>query len=119
MTLVPPVLVTVPDRDWLLPTVTVPKLRLEGIDPKAPAAIPLPDNATVSVGFDAVELTVRVPLAVTADAGVNLMVSAVLWPPASVIGVLTPLMLNPVPLMAAWVIVTLEPPVLVTVSVRD
>ncbi len=77
MTLVPPVLVTVPDRDWLLPTVTLPKLRLDGVDPSAPAAIPLPDSDTVSVGFEAVEVTVSVPLAAAADVGANFIVISV------------------------------------------
>ena len=47
--------VTVSDRDWLLPTVTLPKLRLLGLDPSAPGATPVPHNGMLRLGLDAVE----------------------------------------------------------------
>jgi hypothetical protein len=103
----------------LLPTVTLPKLRLAGFDPSTPGATPVPDNAIVSVGFEAFELIVTVPLALPVDSGVNVTLKVALWPPASVAGVMIPLRLNPVPLMPTCEIVTLEPPALVTVSDRD
>jgi len=79
----------------------------------------VPDSATVRVGFDAFDAMVTVPLALPADAGVNLTLKVALWPAVSVTGVVIPLRLNPLPLIEAWEIVTLAPPVFVTVSVRD
>src|SRR5438270_128376 len=58
VTLEPPVLVTDSDRDCLIPTFTLPKLRLVGFEPSAPGATPLPDNAMVSEGFEASEVMV-------------------------------------------------------------
>jgi hypothetical protein len=51
------------------------------------------------VGFDALEVTVTLPLALTADCGVNVTVKVLLWPAVSVTGVVIPLRLNPVPLI--------------------
>jgi hypothetical protein len=100
VTLVPPVLVTVSDRDWLFPTVTLPKLRLVGFAPSAPAATPVPDKGIVRVGFDAFEVTVTLPLALPAAVGVNVTVKLALCPAVNVTGVVIPLRLNPVPLAA-------------------
>ena len=100
VTLEPPVLVTVSDRDWLLPTVTLPKLRLVGFDPSVPGEIPVPANGMARVGFDAVEVTVMLPLALAADCGANVTLKLVLWPAVSVTGAVIPLRLNPVPLIA-------------------
>jgi len=94
-------LVTVSDRDWLLPTVTLPKLRLVGFDPSVPWATPVPDKGIVRVGLDAVEVMVTLPLAIAADVGANLTLKVVLWPAVRVSGVVIPLRLNPVPVMAA------------------
>ena len=91
-------LVTVSDKDWLLSTVTLPKLRLVGFDPRVPKATPVPDRGTVNVGFEAVDVMVTFPLALPADAGANLTVNVVLWPAVKVSGVVTPLKVNPVPL---------------------
>jgi hypothetical protein len=103
----------------LLLTVTLPKLRLLGFDPKVPAVTPVPDNPIVSVGLEAFEVIVMLPLALAADAGVNVTLKVALCPAASVTGAVIPLKLNPVPLMPTCEIVTLVPPVLVTVSDRD
>jgi hypothetical protein len=119
VTLDPPVLVTVSDRDCLFPTVTLPKLRLDGFDPSAPGATPVPDNGMVSVGFEVFEVIVTLPLAVAADCGANLTVKVALWPAVSVAGEVIPLRLNPVPLSTTREIVTLEPPVFMTVPERD
>jgi len=101
VTLEPPVLVTVSDRDWLLPTVTFPKLRLVGFDPSVPCVTPVPVTGMVRVGLDAVEAMVTLPLALAADIGANTTLNVVLWPAVSVRGVVIPLRLNPVPLMVA------------------
>jgi hypothetical protein len=100
VTLVPPVLVTVSERDWLFPTVTLPKLRLVGFDPSAPGEIPVPDKGIVRDGFEAFEVTVTLPLALPAAAGVNVTEKLALCPAVNVTGVVIPLRLNPVPLAA-------------------
>ena len=99
MTLEPPVLVTVSDRACLLPTITLPKLRLVGFDPSVPGATPVPDNGMVRLGLEAVEVMVTLPLALPADAGVNVTLRLALCPAVSVTGVVIPLTLKPVPLI--------------------
>ena len=83
----------------MLPTVTLPKLRLVGFDPSAPGATPVPDNGMVKVGLDAFEVMVTLPLTLPADAGVNVTVKVALCPAVNVTGVVIPLRLNPVPLI--------------------
>ena len=102
----------------MLPTVRLPKLRLVGFDPSVPAVTPVPDNAIVNVGLEAFEVTMMVPLALAAEAGVNVTVKVALWPAVSVTGAVIPVRLNPVPVIATCEIVTLVPPVFVTVSER-
>jgi hypothetical protein len=113
VTLEPPVLVIVPERVGLPPTVTLPKARLVGFDARVPTETPVPDNGIVSVGFDALDVIVTAPLTLPADPGAKVTVKFALCPDVSVTGVLMPLRLKPVPLMPACEIVTLEPPVLV------
>jgi hypothetical protein len=119
VTLEPPVLVTVSDRDLLLPTVTLPRARLVGFDPNAPGATPVPDSGMVRLGLEAFEVIVILPLRLAADAGVSVTVKVALCPAVSVTGAVIPLRLNPVPLIPTCEIVTLEPPVLVIVSDSD
>jgi len=119
VTLAPPVLVTVSDSDCLLPTVTLPKPRLVGFDPKVPGAMPVPARGIVSVGLDPFEVSVTLPVTLPAAAGVNVTVKLELCPALSVTGVVIPLRVNPEPLIVAEEIVTLAPPVLVIVSDRD
>ena len=91
MTLEPPVLVTVSVRDLLLPTVTLPKLRLEGLDPSAPAATPVPDNPRLAAGFEASDVILTVPLALPLASGAKATVNVMLWEGSSVSGVVIPL----------------------------
>ncbi len=91
-------LVTVSDRVCLLPTVTLPKLRLVGLAPSEPGVTPVPDNGMVRVGFDASDEIVTLPLALPADNGANATVKVALCPAVSVTGVVIPLKLNPEPL---------------------
>src|SRR5215469_7109006 len=100
VTLDPPVLVTVSDRDLLLPRVMLPKLRLVGFGPSAPAVTPVPVRGMVRVGLEALEVTVTVPVALPAAVGVNVTLKVALWPAASVAGAVMPLMVKPVPLIA-------------------
>jgi hypothetical protein len=87
-----------------------------GFDPSVPGATPVPDNAIASVGLEAFEVIVTVPLAAPAAVGVNVTLNVVLCPAVNVMGTVTPLRLNPVPLIPTCEIVTLDPPVFVTVS---
>ena len=90
---------TVVERDCLLPTVTLPKLRLVGFDPSAPTATPAPDRGTVRVGLVAFDVIVTLPLALAADCGAIVTLKLVLCPAVSVIGAVIPLRVNPVPLI--------------------
>ena len=83
----------------MLPTVTLPKLRLVGFDPNAPAATPVPVSGMVSVGLDAFEVIVILPLRLAADAGVSVTEKVALCPAVSVTGAVIPLRLNPVPVI--------------------
>ena len=103
----------------MLPTVTLPKLRLLGFGPSAPEEIPVPDNGMVTFGLDAFEVIVMLPLTVPVEVGANLTVKVAFWPAVSVTGAVTPLRVNPDPLIAICEMVMLEPPVLVTVSDKD
>jgi hypothetical protein len=77
----------------------LPKLRLLGLDPRAPGATPVPDNGMVRVGLEASEVIVIVPLTLPAAAGVNVALKVALCPAVSVTGAVIPLRLNPVPLI--------------------
>ena len=99
VTVEPPVLVTVSDTDRLLPTVTLPKARLLGLDPSAPGATPVPDKGMVNVGLGAFEVMVTLPLAFAADCGVKVTLKLALCPAVSVTGAVIPLTVNPVPLI--------------------
>ena len=101
MTLDPPVLVIVSDRAPLLPTVTLPKLRLLGFGPSPPGEAPVPANAKVRDGLEAFEVMVTVPLALPADCGAKVTVKVVLCDGLRVSGVVIPLKVNPAPLIPA------------------
>lgn len=102
----------------MFPTVTLPKLRLVGFAPRAPGVTPVPDRGMVKVGLEPFEVIVTLPLALPADAGVNVTVKLALCPEVSVTGAVMPLRLNPAPLIATDEIVTVEPPVFVIFSER-
>ena len=53
VTLEPPELVKVSESVWLLPTWTLPKLRLLAVAVSDPGVTPDPESGTVNVGFDA------------------------------------------------------------------
>jgi hypothetical protein len=114
--LVPPVLVIVSESDPLLPTLTLPKLRLVGLAASAPGVTPVTDTRMVKVEFVAVEVIVRSPVTAPAEAGTNDTEKVALCPPLSVNGVAIPLTLRPAPVIATLETVTLEAPVLVMVS---
>jgi hypothetical protein len=119
LTLVPPVFVSVSVVAGSAPTVTLPKLMLLKLSPKTPGLTPFPDTPIVSVGFEPFEVMVTVPLAAPVDCGAKPTVKVVLCDALRVNGVVRPLRVNPVPLMLACEMLTLEPPVLVRVTVDD
>ena len=116
VTLEPPVFVIFSVNDWLLPTVTLPKLRLAGLGDRDPAESPVPDRGMLRVGFVPFDVIVTVPLALPAAEGVNVTLKLVLAPAVNVTGVVIPLKVKPVPLTATLEIVTDEPPVFVIFS---
>src|SRR5882724_2107481 len=73
----------------------------------------------VSVGLLASDVIVRLPLLLPAVAGVNTVLKVADCPVVSVTGKFGPLKLNPVPLAAAFEIVTVVPPLLVTITATD
>ena len=89
---------------------------LEGFGDRLPCVTPVPDRAMFSVGFEPFEVIVTLPLTAPAADGANLTVNEVLWPAFNVRGNVNPLMLKPVPVVEAAEIVTLDPPLLVSVS---
>jgi hypothetical protein len=93
VTLEPPELVNVSDRVWLLPTCTLPKLRLVAVAVSAPGVVPVPVSGTFNVGFDALLVTARLPLADPPAVGVNVTLKLTLWPAARVAGSVIPVML--------------------------
>jgi hypothetical protein len=95
---------------------TLPTANVEGVGVNCPAAaIPVPDRGRFSVGFDPFDVIVTLPLSLPADCGVKLTLKLMLCPAPSVNGVVIPLKLKPVPLIPTCEMVTLDPPVLVTV----
>ena len=87
----------VPDRLALPPVTTLPKLRLPGLTPNWPAAVPVPDMEIVRFGFEPFDTTEIVPLALAADVGAKLALKVKLCPAVRVMGGFKPLMLKPVP----------------------
>lgn len=115
-----PVALNVPDAVPLAPTTTLPSERVEGETVSCPAVlVPVPDKEIVSVGLDAFDVTVRIPVALPAAVGVNVMLMVAFVPGPSVSGrvdILTP---NALLLIPIWEIVRLEPPVLLRVAESD
>ena len=74
-----PLAVNWPVAEPLFPTVTLPKLRVDGVIASVPTAVvPVPERETVKVGFDALDAIVTVPFAVPVVVGANLTVNIVL-----------------------------------------
>lgn len=112
VTLEPPELVMVAVCFWFLPTCTVPNAMM--FDPvlSDPGVTPVPERATLNEAFEASLVMATLPVALPADVGANFTEKLALCPAAIVAGILIPLMLNPVPVTAAWLTVTLAEPVL-------
>jgi len=100
----------------LLPTATDPKFTLEGLAPTWPC-IPVPDNA-IDAGEPGALLTIEMlPVAAPAEVGANIAENEALLPALIVIGMLAPLMLNPLPEGDALVTVNVPVPAFVSVTV--
>ena len=112
----PPELVSVSLSVLLLPTVTLPKLKLVGLGVIWPCVTPVPESAMLRGELLASEMIARFPVLLPEDVGEKIALNVVLCPAARVAGRPGPLKLNPVPVAAAAEIVTVTPPVLVTVT---
>jgi hypothetical protein len=75
-------LVTVSESDCVLPTVTLPKLKLAGFEPREPDAIPLPESEIVAGLLVASLVMVLVALKAPAAFGVKENVKVAFWPAA-------------------------------------
>ena len=114
MRLDPPLLVSVSDKFELLPTVTLPNAKLLGFGVNVPCVTPVPDKGMFKLV--AVDVMLTFPDTAPPAVGAKVTVNEVLWPAFNVIGNVSPLMLKPAPLALAAEIVTLLPPLFVSVS---
>jgi len=114
-----PVALRLPAAVPLAPTNTLPTARVAGVALNCPAAtVAVPASEMVRLGLVPFELTVTFPLALPAAVGVKVTLKFALCPAPKVTGVESPLNAKPAPLAATREIVTLDPPVFVTVSDR-
>jgi len=116
VTLVPPEFVRVAESVWLVPVWTLPKARLEGFETSEPGVAPMAESAMLRDGFEASLTTVMLPFPVPATCGAKVTLKLWLCPAARVNGNTSPLALNPVPVVVAWLIVALVPPEFVIVT---
>ena len=107
-----PVFVSVTFCIAAVPSVTVPKLRLETFGESLLVdATPVPLKGII-IGELLASLPIEtLPEAAVVDVGLNATVKFVLAPAARVTGAESPDMLNPVPVIAAWEIVSSAVPV--------
>ena len=73
-----PEFVSVPDKDCVPPTVTVPNARPLGFEVIAPAVAPIPDNGRAALGLEASEVMVTLPVADPETVGANFTLKVVL-----------------------------------------
>jgi hypothetical protein len=85
----------------VLPTVTFPKLRLDGLAASSKLPAPVPESETVAGELVALLTTERLPVALPATDGAKVTVKVALWPAATARGRESPLMLKPVPVTLA------------------
>lgn len=100
----------------MLPTVTLPKLRLVALAEIPPAMTAIAVSGTAMLPFDALEAMERLPFKAPADCGVHAMLTFALCFGARVIGMLMLLMLKPAPVRVARVKVMLDSPEFVKVA---
>ena len=85
----------------VLPTVTFPKLKLDGLAASSKLPAPVPESETVAGELVALLTTERLPVALPATDGAKVTVKVALWPAATARGRESPLMLKPVPVTLA------------------
>lgn len=73
-----PLAVIVPLSEAVDPTATLPKLRVAGDSPNWPAAAPVPENATLSVEFDALDTMDKPPVFVPPLVGAKIALKVTL-----------------------------------------
>ena len=115
-----PLFVSVAPWELLLPTVTLPKLKLAGFNPSnRVTAIAVPDSEIVSGELAALLVTAIDPLAFPLVLAVNVMLNLLLCPAAITSGRASPDVPKPVPVTPTFVIVALAFPVFDTVTVCE
>ena len=92
---------------------------LVGFAAIVPAVTPVPDRAMFRVELDAVLTIATFPVTAPAALGANVAVKLVLCPAFNTRGTEIPVTLKPLPVAEAWLIVTLDAPPLVSVTVCD
>lgn len=114
-------MVTTTDKVDLLPTATFPKERLEGAALSGSLLTAFPWTPILRLVFEAVLVTVTLPLFQPAEPGVNVIVALTVWPAARTTGRVIPEMLNAELLAVSADTVALVFPlfVKVTVCARD
>ncbi len=114
-----PVLLKFTDCEVVVPTATVPKPTLAGLTISCGWAVaPVPLRGIIRDGFEAVLVTVTLPLSAPDVAGVKVTANEVDCPPGSVSGTEMPLTANTLPLTATCDIEMLEVPVFFSVTLR-
>ncbi len=116
VTLAEPEFVNVMDWLPLLPTATDPKFTLEGLAATWPC-MPVPDNAIDAGEPGALLAIAMLPVEAPEVVGVKIAENEALLPALIVIGMVAPLMLNPVPEADALVTVNVPVPAFVSVTV--
>ncbi len=85
-----PLAARVPFSAAVDPTVTLPKLSVAGETDSCPGVVPVPESAMLSGELDASDTRDKVPFTAPAVAGANFTVKVRLWPAASVVGAVSP-----------------------------
>jgi hypothetical protein len=115
MVTLPPLADNVPVWVALAPTTTLPKSMLPGLTARFPAAGVDPESAMGTVGLAALDVKVKLPFVDPLVCGVNMTEKVKLCPAVRVWGKFNPLVLNAEEDIAAFEMLTLAPPVLVSV----
>ena len=105
----------------LVPSVTVPNATGDGVRLiwGVGAVVPVPVRLSVVGEPAALLVKTTLPLTAVVPVGANVTVNELVPPAAMFSGIVQPLMVKPVPLIGAWVIVSVALPVLVIVTVFE
>jgi hypothetical protein len=115
-----PVFVKAAPKSLLLPTFTLPKLRLDVLKlSSCVPATPVPLNAIVSGELGALLVSETEPVTLPAALGVKTALNVTFEPVGIVTGALRPVMLKPVPVTVAREITTLAVPLFVKLIVCE